>query len=72
LGQTLAGVPPTSRHAYFHTSLFPSTLSTRLREQKEADVLVQNDILNVNEAAACMAVKPWTLRHWIPIGRSTS
>lgn len=26
---------------------------------------VTDDLLNVNEAAAYLRIKPWTLRHWI-------
>ena len=26
---------------------------------------VTDDLLNVNEAAAYLKIKPWTLRHWI-------
>ncbi len=26
---------------------------------------VTDDLLNVNEAAAYLTIKPWTLRHWI-------
>jgi excisionase family DNA binding protein len=28
-------------------------------------VPVTDDLLNVNEAAAYLRIKPWTLRHWI-------
>ena len=30
-----------------------------------ADVPVTDELLNVNEAAAYLKIKPWTLRHWI-------
>ena len=58
------GHAPTRNAGHFkhRVSNKPSTSS---REQRDADVPVKDDLLTVNEAAAYLTIKPWTLRHWI-------
>jgi excisionase family DNA binding protein len=61
-GQTLVVMRRQDLVFKYRVSDKPSTIS---REQRDADMPVKDELLTVNEAAAYLTIKPWTLRHWI-------